>query len=69
MFLGMPVNDVATLRSREYDCVVVALLRELSCDELREFGVPPEKVVTLGPVGQKRPEALAAANPSHQEKT
>jgi len=69
MFLGMPVSDVATLRSREYDCVVVALLRELSCDELRELGMPTEKVVTLGPVGQKRPEALAAANPSHQEET
>ncbi len=69
MFLGMPVSDVATLRSREYDRVAVALLRELSCDELRELGVPPEKVVTLGPVRRKRPEALAAATPSHQEES
>ena len=49
-FLGMPVGDVATLRSGDYDYVVVALFRELSGDGLRELGVPLEKVVTLFPV-------------------
>ncbi len=67
MFLGMPVNDTATLRSGGYDRVVVALPRELSCDELRELGVPPEKVVTLVTVRQNGPDAVAVATPSRQE--
>ena len=66
-FLGMPVSDVATLRSGDYDYVVVALFRELSGDGLRELGVPLEKVVTLFPVRQKRDETVTTAASPHQK--
>ena len=48
-FLGMPVRDVATLRSDQYDRVMVAALDDVHerSTELRNLGVTPEQLVTL----------------------
>lgn len=57
-FLGMPVHDVAGIRSQEYDRVVVALLAdsEEALTELSAQGVPEHKVVSIfaGTNGRKQ---------------
>ena len=48
-FLGMPVQDVATLRPDQYDRVMVAILEDVQTRslELRDLGVTPNQLVTL----------------------
>ena len=48
-FLGMPVQDVATLRPDQYDRVMVAILEDVQTRslELRDLGVTPKQLVTL----------------------
>ncbi len=48
-FLGQPVHDIADLRQEHYDQVVFVFLKdsEPGWDELRDRGVPAEKLVTL----------------------
>ena len=55
-FLGMPVREAESLRTEDYDRVVVAILGESeeSCAQLRGLGVAPEKLVTFFADGQTR---------------
>ena len=48
-FLGMPIQDVATLRPDQYDRVMVAVLEDVQARsvDLRNLGVTPEQLVTL----------------------
>jgi len=48
-FLGMPVQDVTTLRPEQYDRIVVAILEasDPSVAELQELAPPPDKLVAF----------------------
>jgi hypothetical protein len=48
-FLGMPIQNVTTLRPDQYDRVMVALLEDVHTRslELRDLGVTTEQLVTL----------------------
>ena len=55
-FLGMPVQDVSTLRPGRYDRVVVATLKEpqVGYGELLRLGVGPDQLVTFFGNGTSR---------------
>jgi len=57
-FLGMPVQDVTSLRPDDFDRVVVAMLKdwESGLEELRDLDVAPGKLVTFFADGQAREE-------------
>ena len=48
-FLGMPIRDASTIKSENYDKIVVAVLggSETADTTLSDLGVPPHKIVTF----------------------
>jgi hypothetical protein len=55
-FLGIPVRDISTLQSTEYDRVMIALLGGLEriSSDLLSKGVDPEKLVAFFADGRTR---------------
>ena len=63
-FLGMPVREMSNFQSNRYDRVVVAFLGEAKkqYSELRQAGVPPEKMVFFFANSEVLPVSEAATD-------